>query len=82
MKTTTEKLVEIIEIIKGKIVPDTSIIWTRYNSVAELEIALEKLILGIRANDREKSERVSQRNCNANTQHNDFGSPRKFSRTH
>ena len=53
MKTTTEKLVEIIEIIKGKIVPETSIIWTRYNSVAELEITLEKLILGIRANDRE-----------------------------
>ncbi len=53
MKTTTEKLVEIIEIIKGKIVPETDIVWTRYNSVAELEIDLEKLILGIRANDRE-----------------------------
>lgn len=41
MKTPSDTLIEIIEIIKGKITPDTDIVWTRYNSVEELNIDLD-----------------------------------------
>jgi hypothetical protein len=53
METPTDKLIEIIEIIKGKITPETDIVWTRYNSIDELNTDLDKLIQGINTNDRE-----------------------------
>ena len=51
METPTDKLIEIIEIIKGKITPETDIIWTRYNSIDELNTDLSNLVQGIRTND-------------------------------
>jgi len=51
METPTDKLIEIIEIIRGKITPETDIVWTRYNSVDELNLDLDKLVQGIRTND-------------------------------
>jgi hypothetical protein len=51
MKTPSDTLIEIIEIIKGKITPDTDIVWTRYNSVEELNIDLDKIINGILKNE-------------------------------
>jgi len=51
METPTDKLIEIIEVIKGKITPETDIVWTHYNSVDKLNIDLSNLIQGIRTND-------------------------------
>lgn len=44
-------IINLIEIIKGKVTSDTDIVWTRYNSIDELKEDLDSLIQGVRNND-------------------------------
>lgn len=58
MTTDIEKLIEILNAIKGTVKPDSNLLWTHYNDPQEIILELEKVINELRNGDFKTIEKL------------------------
>jgi hypothetical protein len=51
LKTPTQAIIEIIENIRNRLTEETDIVWTRYNSVLEIQIEIESVLQALQDGD-------------------------------